>query len=56
MTKQDVIDLMDSSKSEAKWNANADKVKAAFDGYPDFWYEAIILSGLLTRVMMRWTA
>ena len=36
MTQQDVVDLMKSSKSEDEWNANCDKVKAEFGGYPDF--------------------
>ncbi len=47
MQQQDVIDLMLSSKSEAEWNDNCDKVKAEFGGYPDFWYVTIILDGIL---------
>jgi len=47
MQQQDVINLMLSSKSEAEWNNNCDKVKAEFGGYPDFWYPAIILDGIL---------
>jgi len=47
MQQQDVIDLMLSSKSEVEWNANCDKVKAEFGGYPGFWFQAIILGGIL---------
>jgi hypothetical protein len=46
MTKQEVIDLMSGSKTEKEWNENCDKVKAAFNGYPDFWYAEIVLSGI----------
>lgn len=50
MNREEVVKLMQSSKSEQEWNANADKVKAACDGnYPSFWYEAIILSGVYLR-------
>ncbi len=48
MTQQEVVDLMKSSKTEHEWNENCDKVKAAFRGkYPEFWYGAIIQSGVL---------
>jgi len=50
MTEEEVVDLMKSSKSEAEWNTNCDKVKASCDGYPNFWYSAIILSGLCDEV------
>lgn len=51
MTEQEVKDLMRSSKDEAEWNINCDKVKAVFGGYPDFWYTAIILSGLASKTL-----
>lgn len=50
MNEQQVVDLMKSSKSEEEWNANRDKVKTVFGGYPDFWYRAIVLSGLAAEV------
>lgn len=49
-----VVALMESSKSEAEWNVNRDKVKAACGGYPTFWYDAIIQSGLASRVAAGW--
>ena len=54
MTEKEVIILMNSSKSQAEWNANCDKVNKACEGYPDFWYKAIILSGLCDKVSKIW--
>ena len=41
---------MESSSSESEWNANCDKVKKANGGYPDFWHELIVLSGLVGKI------
>jgi hypothetical protein len=54
MTREQVVALMESSKSETDWNDNCDKVKAACGGYPDFWWEAIKMSGLSARVTASW--
>ena len=54
MNEQDVIDLMASSKSNSEWNANCDKVKEACNGYPEFWYGTVIVSGLCDRVSKGW--
>ncbi len=52
LDKQEVIDLMKSSKNSQEWKANCDKVKMAYDGqYPDYWYQVIILSGLCDRTL-----
>jgi len=51
MTEKEVIELMSSSKNEAEWNENCDKVKKACNGYPSFWYGAIVLSGLMDRTL-----
>lgn len=52
MTQREVEQLMLSSMNESEWNANCDKVKAAFGGdYPQFWYSAIVLSGLMDKAM-----
>lgn len=45
---------MESAASEADWNAKCDQVKAANGGYPSFWYELIIASGLVNSVRGRW--
>mgnify|MGYP001232439007 CR=1 FL=1 len=56
LTKQsDVVSLMQSSKSEAEWNANCDKVKSANGGdYPSFWFVAINLSGVMSSTSSKW--
>ena len=46
MNQAEVVSLMAGSRSEAEWNANVEKVKAACGGYPEFWYLAIVESGL----------
>jgi hypothetical protein len=53
MDKLEVITLMESSKSENEWNNNCGKVKEACNGYPDYWYREIIMSGLCDRVSSR---
>lgn len=50
MSEQEVVALMESSKSESEWNRNCDEVRRKCGGYPEFWYSAIVLSGLLQRV------
>ncbi len=50
MTEQEVVLLMESSKTEAEWNRNCDEVKRRCGGYPSFWFQAIVMSGLLARV------
>ena len=54
MDEQTVIDTMEDSQSAEDWNANADKVKEACNGYPDFWWASIIKSGRADRIMARW--
>jgi len=53
MSKQEVVELMESSKSESEWNENCNTVRAAFDGnYPSFWYATIIEGGVLSDTRM----
>ena len=52
--KQRIVALMLSSRSEKEWNDNCDAVKAEFGGYPRWWYETIIMSGVLPRTAARW--
>lgn len=56
MEQKEVIELMKSSKSEDEWNNNCDIVKSKCNGYPEFWYASIILSGLIneTRIKYVW--
>lgn len=53
MDKDQVSALMESSQTEQEWNNNCDKVKKACNGYPNFWFEVIIMSGLAGRVTAR---
>jgi hypothetical protein len=55
MTEQEVVALMTSSRSEDEWDANCDEVKRRCDGYPGFWFGAVILSGLARRVSATWS-
>jgi hypothetical protein len=43
---ENVKALMVSSKTENDWNTNCEKVKHANGGYPSWWFETIVLSGL----------
>ena len=54
MDEKQVVDLMSSATSEKDWNSKADQVKKACGGYPDFWYRAVILSGVMATTSMRW--
>ena len=38
---------MVSSKTSIEWDQNADKVKEFFGGYPSWWFDQIVKSGLL---------
>lgn len=55
LTKQDqAVTLLQSSTSESDWNANIDKIKEANNGYPGWWYTAVIAPGLPQRVASGW--
>ena len=46
--------LMQQSSSEAEWNDNCDKVKAANGGdYPQFWFSTIVLSGVMSSTVSK---
>ena len=54
MNKDEVVKLMKGSKNETDWNNNADKVKKACNGYPDFWFGAIVKSGVMAETQDSW--
>jgi len=54
MSKEEVVALMESSRNEDEWNANCDTVKRKCNGYPSFWFQTIIVSGLAGRVQSSW--
>ena len=54
MTKEEVVSLMKNSKSSQEWNENCDKVKKAFNGYPNWWYLTIVQSGVYAQAKATW--
>lgn len=55
MNEAQTVALLESSTSAAEWNAHLDKIKAAHGGdYPDFWYGAVVASGLAARTAAKW--
>jgi len=54
MNKDEVVTLMKSSKSEIEWNRNANKVKKACSGYPNFWFTEIVISGVMATTQDSW--
>ena len=56
LTKEDdVVSYMRKSKSEAEWNERCNAVKKANDnGYPAFWYKAIMISGVAGQMTALW--
>lgn len=51
MNQEQVVALMSSATSESDWNAKCAEVKAACGGWPSFWFPAIMMSGLASRVL-----
>lgn len=51
MSEQEVVDLMMSSRTRKEWDTNCDAVKKTCGGYPEFWFAAIIRSGVLALTM-----
>ena len=54
MNEQEVIKLMQAAISESDWNAKCDQVKKTCEGYPEFWFKAILSSGLMAEVSSSW--
>ena len=53
-TKEGVVQYMSQATSESDWNRRCDEVKRHNGGYPKFWYQVIILSGLAASVSSGW--
>lgn len=45
--RADAFKLMSASDSEYEWNRNCDRVKAANQGYPTWWFEMMTIDGAL---------
>lgn len=54
MDPRELVELMASAKSEKDWNDKCDFVIKTCGGYPSFWYQTIILSGLLEKKAQEW--
>ena len=55
MKENEVVELMRSATSEDDWNTKCDYVKGMNEGkYPDFWYSAIVLSGVFSETKATW--
>lgn len=51
-TSDGVVAHMSETTSEADWNKRCNEVRAANGGnYPSFWYEKVVLSGLLDKTL-----
>jgi hypothetical protein len=49
-TPDGVAEYMSQSTSDEDWNRRGQEVKDANNGYPSFWWEVCIKSGLYQRV------
>ena len=47
-------DFMRQSTSEEDWNRRLGQIKASCGGYPEWWYGAVVSSGLITQVAEQW--
>jgi hypothetical protein len=54
MQEDEVVKLMQSSRSPEEWNRNCQTVKTACGGrYPAFWYSAILSSGVASATLAK---
>lgn len=55
MTQDEVMALMESSKSDKEWNDNCEIVKRAHGGgYPDWWFTVMIMDGKISEISSKW--
>lgn len=52
--EKNIVELMKSSCSQKEWHENYDEVEAANNGIPEFWFDTVILSGVLTEARCNW--
>jgi len=50
----DELEKLKSTKSENEWNVCCDQIKKAHNGYPDDWYQKVVLSGLMAETQASW--
>ncbi|MDP2692987.1 MAG: hypothetical protein Q8O88_05100 [bacterium] len=55
-TEEEVVKFMEESIDESDWIQREVKVKQHFNGFPPFWFSAIIYPGdVLVKVRKRWS-
>ena len=52
--EESVVEYMKLSSSARDWDNRCDEVKRVNEGYPTFWYSAIMLSGVATAITAKW--
>ena len=53
--KQNAVELLKSSESDQDWSDNVDAIQAANGGgYPPWWYQEVIATGLPQAVADKW--
>jgi len=53
-TEKGVAEFLKTSTNEADYAKKVDEIKKCNNGYPDFWYETVVLSGLSSRIRFDW--
>ena len=53
-TEDGLRSYMEGATSQSDWNNRCDRVKKFHEGYPDFWFPTVMLSGLANNVTKRW--
>ena len=51
MTREDVLALMESSKSLKEWDKNTETVENEFGELPSFWYTEIMIMDVYGRFL-----
>jgi len=57
MTKTECVDLLENCDSETDWSNACDLIKKAHSGgYPDWWYQTVVIDGLINKIRAKWGA
>lgn len=48
---EESLKLLKGCKNSQEWNAACDKIKQENGGYPSWWYEKVIQSGLMDETL-----
>ena len=47
--EETAVRMLSLTKTKTEWEKNVGRVKTYYNGYPDWWYERIIRSGIIDR-------